>query len=142
MKKLAIVLLGLLGGCGAQFFNPYYDRPNPWDTRSDRSAYIDMKERDWLLEMEELHEAPQNEGVVFTIADLEGWRDTVLVNADGAVLMRMRDQSIQKIAGLEARAQSMAPIRENTKEPIYELLWQARVEKLRLKMIEERLGAR
>jgi len=142
MKKLAIVLLGLLGGCGAQFFNPYYDRPNPWDTRSDRSAYLDMKERDWLLELDELHEAPQNEGQVFTVADLEGWRDTVLVNADGAVLMRMRDQSIQKIAGLEARAQSMAPIRENTKEPIYELLWQARVEKLRLKMIEERLGAR
>lgn len=135
MKKLAIVFLGLVGGC-----NPYYDRPNPWDTRSDRSAYLDMKERDWKLELEQLRENPQQEGSTFVVPDLEGWRDTVLVNADAHVLLRMRDQSVQKIAGLEARAQSMAPIRENTKEQIYELLWLSRVEKVRLKMIEARLG--
>ena len=140
MKKLAIVLLGLLGGCGAQFFNPYYDRPNPWDTRSDRSAYLDMKERDWQLELTELHENPQQEGSTFVVPDLEGWRDTVLVNADSHVLLRMRDQSIQKIAGLEARATSMAPIRENNKDQIYELLWQVRVEKVRYKMIEARIS--
>jgi hypothetical protein len=141
MRKLPILLLGLLGGCGAQFFNPYYDRPNPWDTRSDRSSYLDKKEQDWQLELGTNYEYPRNEGTTFTVADLEGWRDTVLVNADPATLLRMRDQSVQKIAGLEARAQSMAPINEHTKEPIYELLWQARVEKVRLKMIEERLGS-
>jgi hypothetical protein len=54
----------------------------------------------------------------------------------------MRDQSVAKVASLEARAAAMAPINESTKLPIYELLWLARVEKLRLQMIEDTLGNR
>jgi hypothetical protein len=141
MRNFAAVLFALLGGCGAQFLNPYFDRPNPWNTTSDRADYLDRKERDWLLELKEPYELPQNSGVAMTLPDLEGWRDTVLVNADVAVLTRMRDQSVQKAAAFEGRALSMAPVNEDSKVQIYGLLWQARVEKLRLRMIEDRLGA-
>jgi hypothetical protein len=141
MRKLAAVLLALLAGCGPQFFNPYFDRPNPWNTTSDRADYLDMKERDWLLELKQPYDYPQNAGVEMTLPDLDAWRDTVLANADVAILQRMRDQSVQKAAALEARALSMAPINEDSKVQIYGLLWQTRVEKLRLRMIEDRLGA-
>ena len=134
MKKLAVVFLALLGGC-------WYDRPNPWDTRADLEDYRDKKEQDWLLELKHPYLLPQNDGISMALPDLEGWRDTVLGNADVALLTRMREQSLQKAGALEARAYSMAPINEDSKTQIYELLWQVRVEKLRFRMIEERLGA-
>jgi len=134
MKNLAVLFLALLAGC-------YYDRPNPWRTERDVERLNDKKEEDWLLELERPYALPQHEGVVFTLPDLEGWRDTVLANADGLTLKLMRDQSAAKAASLESRAMSMAPIREDNKVPIYELLWQARVEKVRLRMIDERLSA-
>ena len=133
MKKIAVVFLALLSGC-------YYDRPNPWRTEKDVERYNDKKEEDWQLELKRPYELPQNAGVAFTVPDLEGWRDTVLANADALTLTRMRDQSFSKVASLESRATSMAPIREDNKTQIYELLWQARVEKIRLRMIEERLS--
>jgi hypothetical protein len=134
MKNTAVLLLALLAGC-------YYDRPNPWRTARDIERFNDKKEEDWLLELKHPTALPQNEGVVFTLPDLEGWRDTVLANADAATLTRMRDQSAAKAAALESRAMSMAPIHEDNKVQIYELLWQTRVEKLRLRMIENRLSA-
>lgn len=134
MKKIAVVLFALLSGC-------WYDRPNPWRTESDRARYLDKKEEDWLLEMKQPYDLPQNSGVKLVLPDLEAFRDTVLVNADAAVLLRMRDQSVSKVASLEGRAAAMAPINESNKIPIYELLWEARVEKMRLQMIEDRLGA-
>jgi hypothetical protein len=134
MRKSAVLLLALLAGC-------YYDRPNPWRTARDIERLNDKKEEDWLLELQQPYEFPQNAGVVFTVPDLEGWRDTVLVNADVALLTRMRDQSVAKAASLESRAMSMAPIHEDNKVQIYELLWQSRVEKIRLRMIEDRLSA-
>ena len=130
MKKVAVLALALLAGC-------YYDRPNPWKTASDRADYLDKKERDWLLELEAPYELPQTKGVEFALPDLEGWRDTVLVNADSQTLTRMREQSVQKAAGLEARA--MAPMNETNKTQIYELLWLTKVEKARLRMIEEQI---
>jgi hypothetical protein len=133
MKKYAVLFLALLTGC-------YYDRPNPWRTARDVERYNDKKEEDWLLELERPYALPQHEGVAFTLPDLEGWRDTVLANSDSLTLKLMRDQSAAKAASLESRAMSMAPIREDNKVPIYELLWQARVEKVRLRMIEERLS--
>lgn len=133
MRKIAAVAALLaLAGC-------YYDRPNPWKTKSDRADYLDKKERDWLLELKEPYELPQNAGVQFTVPDLDGLR-SVLDNSDAPTLTRMRDQSVQKAAWLEARAMSMAPMNESNKVQIYELLWQTRVEKLRLRMIEERLN--
>ena len=135
MKKIAVVLFALLSGC-------WYDRPNPWRTESDRIRYLDKKEQDWLLEMKQPYEYPQNSGIRLVLPDLEAFRDTILVNADAQVLTRMRDQSVAKVASLEVRAQAMAPINESNKIPIYELLWQAKVEKMRLQMIEDRLSSR
>ena len=133
MKKIAVLFLALLAGC-------WYDRPNPWRTERDVERYNDKKEEDWLLELEHPYELPRQEGIVFTLPELEGWRDTVLANADGPTLGRMRDQSASKAASLEARAQSMAPINEATKVQVYQLLWQVRVEKLRLRMIDDRIS--
>ena len=135
MKKIAVVLFALLSGC-------WYDRPNPWRTESDRVRYLDKKEQDWLLEMEQLYPLPQTPGATFALPDLEAFRDTVLVNANADVLTRMRDQSAAKVASLQARAGSMAPINETNAVPIYHLLWEARVEKLRLQMIEDTLSKR
>jgi hypothetical protein len=134
MKRFAVLFLALLAGC-------WYDRPNPWRTERDIERFNDKKEEDWLLELKHPYALPQNEGVVFTLPELEGWRGTVLVNADALTLTRMRDQSAAKAAALESRAMSMAPIHEDNKIQIYELLWQSRVEKLRLQMIEDRLSA-
>ena len=135
MKKIAVVLFALLSGC-------WYDRPNPWRTESDRARYLDKKEQDWLLEMKEPYDLPQHAGIQLTLPDLEAFRDTILVNADAQVLTRMRDQSVAKVAALEARAAAMAPINESNKVPIYELLWAARAEKVRLQMIEDTLSKR
>jgi hypothetical protein len=141
MKKTALAIFLLLSG-GSTLFTTgcYYDRPNPWRTESDRNRYLDKKEQDWLLELKHPYELPQNAGVSMTLPDLEAFRDTILVNADAAILIRIRDQSVAKIAWLEGRASTMAPIDESSKIPIYELLWAAKVEKMRLQMIEDRLS--
>ena len=134
MRTLALLSLALLGGC-------WYDRPNPWNTESDVDRLRYKTEQDWLLELREPTVLPQNAGVAMTLPDLEGWRDSVLANADAAVLTHMRDQSVKKIAELESRAFSMAPMNENNKVQIYELVWKSRVEKVRLGMIDARLGS-
>jgi len=137
MKTAAFALLALvaagLSGC-------YYDRPNPWRTARDVERYNDKKEEDWLLELKHPYELPQQQGVAFILPELEAWRDTVLANAEGETLARMREQSSSKALALETRAQSMAPINEATKIQVYELLWQVRVEKMRLRMIEDRIS--
>lgn len=134
MRKIAAAVAMLaLAGC-------WYDRPNPWKTSSDRADYLDKKESDWLLELRTPADLPQSERERFVVPDLEGWRDTVLKNADAPTLSRMRDQSVQKAAALEARAMALAPMNETNKVLIYELLWQTGVEKVRLRMIEERLS--
>jgi|SRR5579862_989525 len=135
MRTLSLLVsLALLGGC-------YYDRPNPYRTQSDVDALRYRTEHDWMLELRSTWDPPQARGAALTLPDLEGWRDTVLLNADPAVLTYMRDQSVQKIAALQTRATAMAPITEDSKVQIYELLWSARVEKVRLQFIEDRLGA-
>jgi hypothetical protein len=137
MKSVAFALMALVAGSLA---GCWYDRPNPWRTARDVERYNDKKEEDWLLELQHPYELPQQEGIAFILPELEGWRDSVLANADGQTLTRMRDQSTSKVASLEGRAQSMAPINEATKVQVYQLLWQARVEKLRLRMIEDRIS--
>jgi hypothetical protein len=142
MKKIAVGFLAMLGAASTlSSTGCWYDRPNPWNTSADVEDLQDRKERDWLLELRPRYDYPQNDGMRFALAELEGWRGTVLANADVSTLTRMRDQSVQKVAGLETRAYSMAPINEDSKVQIYELLWQVRVEKIRLGMIEERLGS-
>jgi hypothetical protein len=137
MRKLALPALALLA---AGLSGCYYDRPNPWRTARDVDRLRYKTEHDWMLEIHDPYHGPTTDGVHLTLPDLEGWRDAVLLHADGILLTHMRDQSVQKIAGLEARAYTMAPLNENTKVPIYDLMWQVRVEKVRLGMIEERLG--
>jgi hypothetical protein len=142
MRTLARLALGLLGGASTLLSaGCWYDRPNPWKTEGDVAELRYKTEQDWLLELREPYVLPQNAGVAMTLPDLEGWRDSVLANADAAVLTHMRDQSVKKIAGLESRAFSMAPVNENNKVQIYELVWQSRVEKTRLSMIDVRLGS-
>jgi hypothetical protein len=134
MRTLALISLALLGGC-------YYDRPNPWRTQSDVDALRYKTEHDWMLELRTTWNPPYARSAALTLPDLEGWRDSVLLNADNAVLTHMRDQSVQKIASLETRATSMAPVTEDSKVQIYELMWMARVEKVRLQFIEDQLGS-
>jgi hypothetical protein len=137
MKSAAFALIALVAsgmtGC-------WYDRPNPWRTAGDVERYNDKKEEDWQLELKQPYLLPQQEGVVLVLPELEAWRDTVLANADGPTLARMRDQSSSKAAALESRAQSMAPINEATKVQVYRLLWLVHVEKLRLRMIDDRIS--
>jgi hypothetical protein len=134
MRTFALLSLALLGGC-------WYDRPNPWRTQSDVEALRYKTEHDWMLELRSTWDPPQARGTPLTLPDLEGWRDSVLLNADTAVLTHMRDQSVQKIASLESRAYAMAPLNEDSKVQLYELLWLSRVEKVRLQFIEDRLGS-
>jgi hypothetical protein len=134
MRTLALVWVALLGGC-------WYDRPNPWRTESDVEALRYKTEHDWMLELRATWNPPQAGGAALTLPDLEGWRDSVLLHADTAVLTRMRDQSVQKIASLESRAYALAPMNEDSKVQIYELWWQSRVEKVRLQFIENRLDS-
>lgn len=135
MRTLALLSLALLGGC-------WYDRPNPYRTEADVDELRYKTEHDWMLELRKTWDPPQARGVALALPDLEGWRDTVLLNADPMVLKYMRDQSVQKIASLEARAASMAPVTEDSKLRIYELVWMSRVEKVRLQFIENQLGGR
>jgi hypothetical protein len=135
MRTLALLSLALLGGC-------WYDRPNPFRTEADVDELRYKTEHDWMLELRKTWDPPQAREAALTLPDLEGWRDTVLLNADPMVLKYMRDQSVQKIASLEARAASMAPVTEDSKVRIYELVWMSRVEKVRLQFIENQLGGR
>ncbi|HLY72621.1 MAG TPA: hypothetical protein VKU80_00760, partial [Planctomycetota bacterium] len=112
-----------------------------WRTQSDVEDLRYRTEQDWLMEFRSTWNAPQAGGTRLTLPDLEGWRDSVLLNADAAVLTYMRDQSVQKIASLESRAYALAPLNEDSKVQIYELMWMSRVEKLRLQFIEDRLGS-
>jgi|SRR5579862_2726528 len=134
MRTLALLSLALLGGC-------WYDRPNPYKTEGDVDALRYKTEHDWMLELRKTWDPPQAHGAALSLPDLEGWRDSVLLNADPAVLKYMRDQSVLKIASLETRAASMAPINEDDKVQIYQLVWQSRVEKVRLQFIEDRISS-
>ncbi|HVR87317.1 MAG TPA: hypothetical protein VMU54_23535 [Planctomycetota bacterium] len=134
MRTLTLLGIVLLGGC-------WYDRPNPWRTEGDVEALRYKTEHDWMLELRSTWNPPQASGAQLTLPDLEGWRDSVLLNADPAVLTHMRDQSVQKIASLESRAYALAPLNEDSKVQIYELMWLSRVEKVRLQFIEDRLSS-
>ena len=134
MRTLTLISLALLSGC-------YYDRPNPWRTASDVDRLRYKTEHDWMLELRETWNPPQANPAALSLPDLEGWRDSVLLNADTPVLTHMRDQSVQKIAALETRAYSQAPLTEDSKVQIYELMWMVRVEKIRLQFIENQLGS-
>jgi len=142
MRTLARTALVLLGGAATLLSaGCWYDRPNPWRTERDVDELRYKTEHDWMLELRTTWDPPQARNAGLTTPDLEGWRDSVLRNADPAVLTYMRDQSVRKIAALETRAYSMAPLTEDSKVQVYELMGQVRLEKIRLQYIDERLGA-
>jgi hypothetical protein len=126
------LLLTAAGGC-------WYDRPNPWDTSSDREEYLDMKEAGWRMELETLREDPRVVPAGYEDVQLEGWRDTVLVNADAAVLARMREQSMSKLSALDGMLRSHGEINENNKTQITEAYRLWRLERRRLQLIDHRL---
>ena len=134
MRTAALALLAILGGCT-------YGGHNPWDTEGDAEEYREKTEENWLLELETLFLPPQRDAQAMVEPELEAWRDTVLPNADGPVLEKMREQSLRKIAGFETGIRSQLPPTENNKEQLTELVRLRRTEKTRLELIDQRMDA-
>jgi hypothetical protein len=134
--RTAALALALLSAAGC-----FYDSPNPWDTSSDRDDYREKKEQDWLLELQTLRNLPLAEAVYLEDPSLEGWRDTVLANADRGVLERMKDQSAQKLSALEGLLRSQGGINENNKEQITQAYRAYVLERRRHQLIEHRVTA-
>jgi hypothetical protein len=132
-------LLALLLAAGA---GCWYDRPNPWKTESDREDQLEQREQTWLLELREHKEPPTVEASWREDAALEGWRDTVLANAEPGLLPRMREQSAAKLSALEGMVRSHGAINENNKEQITESYRLWRLERRRLELIDARMRPR
>ncbi|HXX95307.1 MAG TPA: hypothetical protein VEN81_16915, partial [Planctomycetota bacterium] len=78
----------------------------------------------------------------FYDADLEGFRDTVLVNASTDSLKTMRERSAAKLAWLQARQAELLKTDEiSRREQLREVNDQIRVEWVRGRMIEARFQA-
>ena len=134
MKITALALL-LASGAGC-----FYDSPNPWNTASDQADYLDLKEQGWLLDQDKLWDAPQQAALVHEEAELEAWRDMVLVHAERGLLDRMREQSASKLSALDGLLRSHGEINENNKEQITGAYRQWRLERRRYQLIEHRLS--
>lgn len=133
---MRITALALILAAGAGCF---YDGPNPWNTESDREDYLELKEQGWLLDQDKLWDAPQLAAVVHEEAQLDAWRDTVLVHAERGVLDRMREQSASKLSALDGLLRSHGELNENNKEQITEAYRLWRLERRRFQLIEHRL---
>lgn len=130
---LAALAAVLAAGC-------WYDRPNPYDTSDDVEAYEEQREK--ILNMEALvpHARDQQPGGNFIDPDLEAWRDTVLAAADDETLQRIKTATTHKIGELKARVEDLWKVDPfNRKTLLTELIWQLRVEELRLSMVDDRL---
>ena len=135
MRTLAAVALVVVGGC-------YYDRPNPWRTSGDVADLQDKTEQDWALLVESPFQPPQSSPPALTDPDLEGFRDTVLANADPSELQTLRTRSAAKLTWLQARQADLLKQEEILRrEQLREVNDQIRIEWLRGKMIQARLDA-
>lgn len=138
MKAIAapILLAALLGGC-------YYDRPNPWDTRGQEEELQEKKERDWRLELSEVLQPPQDRPPALLPPEVEAWRDTVLAHAEGPVLERLRTGLRERVAALEGRLAELSRQPElAVREELRETAWRLYLERLRLKLADERAERR
>jgi len=133
MRRLT-VLLAALSGC--------YGYGNPYDTSSEQADYEEMTEESLQMQFVSAERYPQTEPVSFTDPDLEGWRDTVLATATEETLRRLRDECRRKMAWLEARCGDLLRADEHNREPQFTVrAWQLRGERIRLRMIEDRISS-
>lgn len=117
-----------------------YDGPNPWDTEDDVEELEYKTERDLELAMRSVWPNPQTAPDPLLDPDLEGWRRTVLPNADRPTLARAEEQSRAKIGALETRIRSLMRTDEhNRKEVLTPLVFHWRIEKARLGLLQDRL---
>jgi hypothetical protein len=137
MKTLALIAVTLgLAGC-------YYDRPNPWDTTSDVENLEEKTHDDLRLALVEVWPNPQVAPDPLLDAELDAWRRTVLPTADVRTLRHAEGKSKEKIAFLEGEIRAFMKTDEHSrKEVLTPAVWKWRIEKVRLKLIEDRLQAR
>lgn len=134
MKRWAMFLAALAGGCSAS---------NPYDTSADKAEYAERTERILHSRILPLPEYPQTLPQGFTDPDLEAWRDTVLATADDRSLQILQNAIERKIAWLEIRCGELVRVDELNREPQFtSRAWQLRVERMRLKMVEEQIAHR
>jgi hypothetical protein len=132
MRRSVLLLALPLAGC-------WYDRPNPYDTSDMVEEHQERKEAIWRLEAgRAYHPPPQQEPSQPADPDLEGWRDTVLKNADPASLSGIRAWTLRKIADLERRRADLLRQYEPLRiEQLRVVEGDLRIERLRLKMLDE-----
>jgi hypothetical protein len=131
----ATALLLALSGC-------YYDRPNPWDTSGDAEDYQDKVEEDWILETRDYRADRRTDGPALYDPQIEAWRDTVLATAEPSTLVPMRTWIVSKLGELgKRRAEILKADPHSRKELILRVDDEIRIERIRLKLLEERLGA-
>lgn len=136
MRTLAATFALLaLAGC-------FYDRPNPWKTEGDVEDLREKTEQDYALLVEEPFRPPQSAPPALTDPDLEGFRETVLANADSSALEEMRAKSAAKLAWLQARQADLLKQDDlSRREQLRVVNEQIRLEWLRGRMIQARLDA-
>ncbi len=132
--RASAALLAALCGC--------YGYGNPYDTSSERAEYEESTER-WLLSQETPPaDLPRAAEPSFTDPELEGWRDTVLATASDETLRRLLDDCKRKMAWLEAQCGELLRQDEHNREPQFTArAWQLRTERIRLRMIEDRISS-
>ena len=138
MKKpaLALTLLALLltvNGC-------YVFAGNSWNTSGDVASLADKTERDWLLELREPYDYPQEPDVNYLDSDVELWNKTVLPTANAKTLRRYRSWSIETIAVLEAEERRLLYLGSQPRRvPLIRVRHRLAGERLRLRLVENRL---
>lgn len=136
MRTFATAALLALAGC-------YYDRPNPWRTASDQADYEEKIHDDLRLAMLEVWPNPTVAPNPMLDPELDAWSRTVLSTADATTLRHAEEKSKEKIAFLETQIRSLLKTDEHSRKEVLEpVVWNWRTEKVRLKLISERLGAR
>ena len=135
MKTLALLAATLgLAGC-------WYDRPNPWDTSDDVEEYEEKIHDDLRLALLEVWPNPQVAPDPLMDAELDAWRRTVLPAIDVLTLRHAETKSKDKVAFLEGQIRSLMRTDEHSrKETLTPIVWRWRIEKVRLKLLEERLA--
>jgi hypothetical protein len=128
-----MLLAALAGGCSYG---------NPYDTSAERGEYAERTEQILQKRIITPTDYPQCSSPVFTDADLEGWRDTVLATADDRTLLVLQNTIERKIAWIEARCGDLVKVDEHNREPYFtSRAWQLRTERIRLRMVEERISS-
>lgn len=137
MRTLALLAATLgLAGC-------YYDRPNPWDTSDDVEEYEEKTREDLRLALLEVWPNPQVAPNPQLDPELGAWKSSVLPVADVETLKLAEKKSKDKVAFLEGQIRSLMRTDPHSRKEVLEpVVWKWRIEKVRLQLLEERLGPR